>query len=160
MNEKEKGIIKMVGINLETILLNKLGIPERKINEAVGDKTGFKYGIIYNWIKGKKAIPIYKLIKIFHLFNFSDTEILSLFKDSAADGGHKKELKQPELVKIPEPEPTQKYYGIIKKAYDMQDNNPEIKGKLSGVLTLIESIESDIRKINSQKKEKTGESKR
>ena len=34
----------------------------------------------------------------------------------------------------------------------MQDNNPEIKGKLSVVLTTIESIESDIKKIKSKKK--------
>ena len=155
LNEKIRNKLKLILFSIDKYRTKRNELNYTKI----GRDVDINYQMVGCHIKGERSFTLLSVAKYIQNLHLSDAEILSLFKDSVADGGHKKELKQPELVKIPEPEPTQKYYGIIKKAYDMQDNNPEIKGKLSGVLTLIESIESDIKKIKSQKKENPGESK-
>ena len=125
-------------------------ISQSKVSENIDiDKKNISF-----YYSGRTSLSTYRLSQFIKLLNLSDAEILSLFKDSDTTCEHKKELKQPELIKVPDIEPTQKYCGIIKKAYDMQDNNPEIKGKVDMLFGMIDNIESDIKKIKSQKKRK------
>lgn len=157
-NEECKRFDKELGGKLKNLIENN-PITKNITAKEIAGIIDISSTQLYKYWNGKDSIKANKIFQFINLLNFSDPEIVSLFKDSAANGEHKKEIKQPELVKITEPEPVQKYCGIMKKAYDMQDNNPEIKGKLSGAFTLIESIESDIKKIKREKKEDTAESK-
>jgi transcriptional regulator with XRE-family HTH domain len=147
---EEKDFDIVIGKKIKQIAkLRRILQPEASKNIGVDEKTVSFY---YN---GKTSLSAYRLFQFINLLNLSDSEIVSLFKDSDVNTGQRKEIKQPELVKMPEPETdtTQKYCGIIKKAYDMQDSNPEIKGKIDMLFNMICNIESDIKKIKKEKKE-------
>ncbi len=150
LNEKIRNKLKLILFSIDKYRTKRNELNYTKI----GRDVDINYQMVGCHIKGERSFTLLSVAKYIQNLHLSDAEILSLFKDSDTAYEQKKELKQPVLIKAPDIDPTQKYCGIIKKAYDMQENNPEIKGKIDMLFNMIDNIESDIKKIQKQKKGK------